>query len=317
MLDRDEQQMLENYQVELERVLPKHDSDKLDDKNIMKYYLSQEYLSSVKNITKELEAVFKKISAALRRVHGDKNSHHDEYYNYKNHDIDGITAYLVLEHVIDVMSIADKKLEIIGQFYNNKKQQCFANFVKKNDGLITNIYNTFKDVIFSNVEKRKLELEELMGFEDNFVQNEEKIRKLKEIISSKTENIVWQDIKDGKDDQMEITKELCKNVYFAIEEEWSKAGNNKKQKDNVLNNFSIISDYKNRFFEQNIDLRRELSNAVKSNDERSKKLIKVSAILETFDNLKQNSNINDDDIIGFVNQNDVKTKRDYIRRKNE
>ncbi len=316
MLSEDEQKLLNDYKIHLEDQLSKHDSDKLDDKMIIQHYISQEYLSKINNIDKNLKFTFNKIAAALRRIHGDQNEHHNEYYNYHTDKIDNITKYIILEHVIDVISIGDKKLEKIGQFYANKKAVCFSNFQKNNDRLITEIYNAFKTKIFNRTEELKNNLEILKKEKQQL----DKIKYLEEQISQNTEKIVWQNMGDGLDDTMSQLKELNKNIYFAIEQEWSK--NKEKEKSSTLENFSIISEYKKNAFNKNFNLLDELNKAVQNNANETTKLLKVSAILESLNNLQisaQDTIQSNRAIKNYIKDHEeaIKEKRNYIKRKNE
>lgn len=350
LLSEEEKKNLEHYKEKLEEALIVHDSDKLDEKDIIEHYISQEFITKISNIEENLKTAFKHIAAAMRRIHGDMNRHHNDYYNYHPNEVDGITKYIILEHVIDVISIGDKRLENIGDFYSKKKDVCFNNFSKHNDRLITEIYNLYKN-IFNSVENLKAEREklkaELKVLTDKRLKEEQTrnanesnenllkidleiknkqdtLKNLNNIIRENTEEIVWQEMEDGFDNSMNQVKELEKNLYFAIEDEWKKAEKTKEGKENVLKYFSEISNQKRNAFNRNFSLLEELkklslkaSLLKESNGEvkDTMALLKISSILQS---LKSRDSLNQNPVINDMLKNDnVAKKVEYIEQRNK
>ena len=327
-LPNEERKGLEDYSLRLEEQLKVHDLDKFTKDNIIQHYISQEFLGKIEKIgiSDDLKKVLGKIRAGLRRVHGDTNKHHNEYYNYHQDEKANINKYIILEHVFDVLAIGDKRSEIPGEFYSRKKDTIlFKNFSDRFNGLITNIYDEFKDQIFAETTKLKIEVEKLKCEK---IENNKRIAELEKKIAEKTEDIVWQELDNNSDEKhldknIKYIKEISKDLYFAIENDWANG-------DRSLRHFTIISDYKKKVFDTQIDLLEQLKLAVEEHAEKEAKLIKTSALLETLNTLEQKNdeqiansfekrfgskNILEEYIKG--NEEQLRTKREYIRKRNE
>jgi len=318
-------ELLKDYRTVLKKALVMHDLDKLDDEVIIQHYISQHFLGDL-DVSDELRFIFSKIRAALRRIHGDTNKHHSEYYDCHEEEKSEITAYTILEHVLDVIAVGDKKSEIHGDFYRSKKDtSLFRNFSEKFDDLIVEIYKIFNDSVLEKTAKLKKELEDLKEEKQKTDAIKAKIRDLQLKISDETEKIVWQSLdyvhgntEEHLDDTMRCIKEISRNLYFAIEDDWV-------QKRESLRYFTIISRYKKMAFEEKIDLLEELKKAVGDSLEEEVRLIKVSALLETLYVFGQKSDAqivkeaDDKRVADYMSANRTKleAKRTYMRKRNE
>lgn len=300
----------------LEKQLKRHDSDKLEDLTTAKHYISQQALQKIEGISPELKEALKIMAAALRRIHGDRNNHHNEYYNYIKESKWRITPYKVLEHVLDVSAIGDKKSEIPGEFYETKKDVCFPNFAKNFDKQITSTYETIREnkYFFKETTKLKRELAELKREKDADLAA---IKKLEIKISDRTEAIVWQNLNDDLDETSKIIRHLTKNTYFAIEVNWD---GDSKSKDKQLAHSKIISYYREKIFNKDIDLKDELKKTSRIIINKEEKLIKVSALLETLNQCNQlNREVEERTINSFkpADRRKLLAMREHIRRRNE
>lgn len=310
-----EQKELEKYGEKLEKAIEVHDSDKLTDLNTIKHYIAQEFLSKITIEDKKSKFIFNKISAALRRIHGDRNTHHNEYYNYN--DKENVSIGIIVEHLFDILSIGDKNREKIGEFYSNKKNVCFQNFAKEFDKLITSMYDFFKSEVFQQAEKLKDELTGLQKNTEDLQTKASKLKKLEEQITEQTEEVVWQDMEDGLDNTTKQMKTLLKNTYLIIEHNWEQDKNPEERK-NVIKKLKIISDYKTNVFNKSFDLEEVLKASINNIEAEEEKLIRFSAILSSMDEMKVFYKL-DENSKKYIEKNQVKIKNytDYIKSRNE
>ena len=279
MLGKKDKDWFKTHEVEIQKALAFHDSDKLKNETVVKAYLVQKYIRSHDFLEKYSadKKIMDKLAGVLRRTHSDTSKHHNEYYEY--HINKKPNRNKAFEFIFDIMAIGDKKNEIIGEYYKNKHDTSFGHFGNHHE-LIEKVFDFFKvqegfREIEIKKEKEKLEKqnkanekqiedlqnqagtgEEIQKLNEKIKSNKEQIEKLEKQIKqdkAKTqqgpmgiakdiEKVVWQEItSDEYGKNIELLKAVSENMLYKATEKWQQ-GDHKSAYD-MMKNIAKIKEH--------------------------------------------------------------------------
>ena len=281
-LPEDIKKQLEHYYNYAENIL-KHDSDKLNNPVVIKYYfidaIMEEIVKELKKIqdvdNSSLIKVISTISTLSKRIHGHNNPHHNEYYVLHTNELKTLkqNPLLALEFVLDTASMNDKYNQRYGSWYEcyrGKDIDLCRPMRISHDKLITEIYKLLNEYFYSKLSPKD---------------------KLNSLEHSKR---VYSLLKDNYDFNMEFIKSVNRNLALLFVKSWKETkdivsiedltGQSKKLKEKrerLLTSLSSIDKFKQRILDEKFDLKTIISD-IKKITNREVRLMELSAILSVF-----------------------------------